>query len=341
VERVGARAGSASALVVLESVPALRSTTNPYIHQLVDAIATRADVELFSWRRALVGRFDVFHVHWPELLSRGSGPLKTFGKQLLTWVFQTRIALQRKPVVRTAHNVAPHESGSRFERRLLARWDSLTTAWVTLNEQTPLPPGAHRVVVPHGHYTDYYAHLPQSEPTPGRIAAIGQIRGYKGTGDLVRVFRELDVPDARLIVAGAARTAALRDELIALAGPDTRISLEFGFVDDDRLVEIVTSSSLIALPYAAMHNSGALILALSLRRPVLAPRNDVTDALAAEVGEEWVRRYDQMLTADVLADAVRAGVPEGAPDLSARGWEEAGRAHVALFEQICLKELSR
>lgn len=320
-------------LVVMESVPALRSTTNPYLHQLVDALAPFATVELFTWRRALAGRYDVFHVHWPELLSRGTSVPKTWAKRALTWLLQTRIARTRTALVRTAHNLEPHEGGSAAERYLLRRWDRLTTAWVVLNEATPLPDAALTRLIPHGHYADHYAAHRPAAPIAGRIGFVGQVRPYKGVEALLRAFAELDDPRSSLVIAGAVRTEALREELEGIARTDDRIIVEAGYVTDARLVEVVTSSSLVALPYVSMHNSGALLLALSLRRPVLAPRNVVTDALAKEVGEAWLRLYDGTLSRDVLAAASQAGVPDGSPDLSRRDWADAGRAHVALFEE--------
>lgn len=57
-------------IVVLQSFRTPRPTTNPYIVMLGETLRTTPGVVLlnFSWRRALFGRFDVFHVHWPEIL---------------------------------------------------------------------------------------------------------------------------------------------------------------------------------------------------------------------------------------------------------------------------------
>lgn len=315
----------------MESLPQLRTTTNPYLHQLIDSLSPLVAVELFDWRRALTGRFDVFHVHWPELLSRGGSPVKTLGKRALTWLLQTRIAITGKPVVRTVHNIQPHEAGTRTERYLLRRWDRLTTAWIVLNEDTPLPTSAPHRVIPHGHYSDFYAHHERSAAKPGRLAAVGQIRPYKGVETLLQVFSRLEDREASLVVAGAVGSPQLGAKLRRLAHHDDRIRLDFGFVDDDRLVETVTSASLVVLPYASMHNSGALILALSLGRPVLAPRNAVTDRIADEVGDGWVHRYEGELHASDIANALAAGLPAEGPDLSARDWPTAGRMHHEVF----------
>ena len=59
-------------------------------------------------------------------------------------------------------------------------------------------------------------------------------------------------------------------------------------------------------------------------------------ALAAEVGEAWVRRYPGELTTEVLLhalEAVRDDPPTGRPDLSAREWTAVGAEHVGAYRR--------
>jgi beta-1,4-mannosyltransferase len=124
--------------------------------------------------------------------------------------------------------------------------------------------------------------------------------------------------------------------VIDLAGDDTRITLQFGFISDTELVDIVSSAELMVLPYRFMHNSGAAIAALSIGRPVLVPANPVNDELSLEVGAGWVFQFDGELTADALAHAiaaVRASTRTARPDLSARDWLPIGAAHVAAYRR--------
>ena len=46
-----------------------------YVDQIVDGAAPDVRIRYFSWRAALLGRYDVFHVHWPELMIRGAEPV--------------------------------------------------------------------------------------------------------------------------------------------------------------------------------------------------------------------------------------------------------------------------
>jgi beta-1,4-mannosyltransferase len=97
------------------------------------------------------------------------------------------------------------------------------------------------------------------------------------------------------------------------------------------------------LPYREMHNSGSVLAALSLDRPVLVPANEVNELLAAEVGEPWVLMYDD-LTTDVIESAftrIREQPPQGTPDLSRREWSAAGADHLAAFQEALRRRKGR
>lgn len=326
-------------LRVLQSFPEPRPTTNPYIVQLRRSLDALDDVELitFGWRRALRGRYDVFHVHWPETLVSGRGP-KALARQVLFLLLMFRLSVRRTAVVRTAHNLAPQEQVPRRVRFLLRRAERRTTLYVRINEDTPLPEGAASATIVHGHYRDWFAGLPRPRQRAGQLAFVGLIRQYKDVPGLVTAFRSTagSAPDARLDVAGAPRTEELAAAVRAAAHGDPRVSLCLRHLDDAELVDVVVRSQLVVLPYREMHNSGAALLALSLDRPVLVPDNDVTRRLADEVGPEWVLRFPGRLDGQQLLEGLAAAgrLPADArPDLGRRGWDAAGAEHLAAYRR--------
>ncbi len=328
---------SSSPLVVLASFPAPRPTTNPYIVMLADALRATPGVELqtFSWKTALLGRFDVFHVHWPELLMRGHSPLKTLGRVLLTALLLLKLRLTRTPIVRTAHNVATHEEAPPVIRRLLGVIDRRTAVWIAINEETPLSAGAERRVILHGHYRGWYSRFPAPPSVPGRLAYFGLIRPYKNVEGLLRAFRSLEGEQLTLEVAGSP-TVELRPAIEELAAEDPRVRASLSYVPDEDLARIVGEAELVVLPYREMLNSGGLLLALSLDRPVLVPAAPANDRIAAEVGPGWVVTYTGELTSAVLADAlaqVRAHPAPQRPDLSRREWDAAGVQHAEAYSR--------
>jgi beta-1,4-mannosyltransferase len=56
--------------VVLQSTGRPDDTTNPYLVQLLRALPDTVEVRYFSVCDALLSRYDLFHVHWPEYLIR-------------------------------------------------------------------------------------------------------------------------------------------------------------------------------------------------------------------------------------------------------------------------------
>ena len=270
----------------------------------------------FSWRTALFGRYDVLHVHWPELLMRGVDRPRTWARHVLCTLLLARLRLRRTAVVRTVHNVEPHETGSRFERALLAWFDRSTTHWITLTSSTALPAGRTSTVIPHGHYREWFAEYQVPATVPDRLLFFGLVRSYKGVLSLVETSRDWPEPRATLHVLGRPHPPSYGAEVEACAAPDDRVRLVLEHVDDATLAEEIGQAELVVLPYREMRNSGALLLALSLGRPVLAPVTPTTAEIADEVGPGWVISDDPPLTAGVLATALgevrsnaRASVP--------------------------------
>jgi beta-1,4-mannosyltransferase len=319
---------------VLQSFPSESATTNPYVLQLSQELGRDHTVIGFSWPRALLGRYDVFHAHWPEALLHGSTPGRSLAKRLLFRALLSRLKLQRIAVVRTVHNVRSHEQAPANEERLLDRFDRRTDLCIRLNDTTVVLPGVLVRTISHGHYRDWYARIPPAERVAGRVLFFGLIRPYKGVDTLITAFSELvaaeNSPALSLHIVGRPYTEEIGDALERRVGGVDGIRLRLGHASEEVLATEIFESTLVALPYREMHNSGAVLLALSLGRPVLVPSNVVTEDLREEVGDDWIQTYPGDFSADVLAGALaRAqGIVHGAlPDLSRRDWPAIGRAH--------------
>lgn len=320
-------------VVVLESFGPPHGRNNPYFLLLVDSFPDEVTLHYFSWRQALVGRYDVFHVHWPEVVLRGQTPTKSAIRLVLYVLVLVRMRLQGKALVRTLHNLAPHEPVTWIQDRVIRLSDRWTTAWITLSDRIAPPTPAPTVVAPHGHFRDWYA-TPPRPSVPGRLLFTGRIRRYKGVDRLLAAFAALDDATASLHVVGRTEDAALAGDLVAASRADPRLEVDDDFVADDVLAREVHEAELVVLPFVEMTNSSSLLLALSLDRPVLVPRLPATEELAAEVGPGWVLIYDGPLTAATLADAlatVRQPGRAGRPDLSGREWGPIGALHAEAF----------
>jgi glycosyltransferase involved in cell wall biosynthesis len=338
VLRSRSRQGANDQIRVLESFPPPSSSTNPYITQLARALDHEPGLHLlfFSWRTALLGRYDLVHLHWPETLLRGSSPLRRAVRVLLAALLCLRLSVTRTPVVRTWHNLDRPSGLSRVDHLLLSVLDRRTGLRILLNDFTPAPAGTSSVTIRHGHYRDWFSELPREQPTRGRLTFVGRVRPYKGVEHLIEVFSRLHDPQLTLYLAGLPSSEEVAEVVTRMAAEDPRVEVSLAYVDDAALVAAVTKAQLVVLPYRHMHNSGAVLAALSLDRPVLVPENDVNRSLSDEVGPGWVHTYDGDLRPEHLQATLRLlddAPPSGRPDLSDREWAGAGRAHLLAFRQ--------
>lgn len=319
-------------LIVLQSIRELRTTTNPYVVQLVRDLAATDGLRVvtFSWRTALLGRWDVLHVHWPELVVRRGSRARTAAGMVLLLVLLLRVRLGRKALVRTVHNVTPHEPGLPGEAALLALLDRWTTTAVVLDEAVRPRGSTPTTLIPHGDYTQWFAAHEVPASVPGRLLTFGLIRPYKGVERLGSAFAALTDPAATLAVVGRPINEAMAAEVRAIAEADPRVSVALGHADDAALAASIGQAELVVLPYTTMANSGAVLLALSLGRPVLVADNPLNRGLAAEVGPGWVHLFSGEIDVDDLTRAlaaVREGGRAAHPDLSRRTWDVVTAAH--------------
>lgn len=323
---------------IIESFGSPRPTTNPYITMLGESLEQTPGVVLlrFSWRDALTAKYDVIHFHWPEALLDGRTWYTRRGKDLAFFLLLLRIRLRRVAVVRTVHNLDLPQGLPVVRRQLVSLCNEMTTLRIAINPATPEESGIAQHLIPHGHYSDWFATMPRHDQIQGRIAFTGLIRRYKGVENLVHCFKQTadDHTELSLSITGKPSSPQLADIVQNAASADERICFSFGYVPEEALVAAITEAELVVLPYQFMHNSGSALAALSLHRPVLVPRNEANELLSREVGPGWVYLYDGEITAEDLTSSLtnlRSSPPPAKPDLSERDWSAAGRRHRRAF----------
>lgn len=318
---------------VLQSVNPPRATTNPYLTQLGRELQQRTSMNYFTWRRALLGSYDVLHVHWPEILLRGAGRPRDLIRRPLLALLTVRLSWSRRTaLVRTLHNLSPHEPPGRLDRALLAAFNRQTDLWIDINGHLEPPSSAPVVTIPHAHYRDWYADAPRYDREPHRLLFFGHLRRYKGIPELLGSFGAV-APDASLHIVGQVHDEEIASVVRTAVDSDSRVTADLSYVSDETLSAEIGRSSLVVLPYREFENSGALLLALSLDRPVLVPQSPLTSSLAAEVGPGWVTTYSGPLTAATLQQALTdSAAMTGRPRFQNRDWAEIGQAHVAAYE---------
>lgn len=336
-----------------------RGLVNPYLRIVFGDPAFAEGATVGGLAGALLGGARNLHLHWPEAplhgrLSRRSEAAADAAYRLLV-AAADRVRGRGGRVVWTAHNLAPHglpapHAGRVFERwgpRLLARVDTVVAMSAAgagaVRTALPAVAGARVVLVPHPHYRGVYG-VPDPRDVRARhgippaahlTVAAGLIRPYKGIPALVAAFATAARADEWLLVAGACHDPAHRAEVaraVAAAGP--RVRLAVAPLDDADFAATVAAGDLFAGNFDAVLNSGSVLAALSLDRPVLAPASAPLAELRDQVGAGWLSLFDAPLDAATLRrhlDLLRAAPRTARPDLAANDPATVARAHLALY----------
>ena len=297
-----------------------KHSANPYTQLLYTGMEPRATVDEFS-AAALRHRYAVWHVHWPESLLNIRNRQKAAFKLNVFLAAVNLIKWRGGKIIWTMHNFKAHDDlHPDLEARFWRRWIPLVDGAISLSE-TGLATGLETcprlrdlptAVIPHGHYRDQYPRAEvQDRESMGAASAsrsilfFGAIRQYKNVDGLVRAFRSISDPQAKLWVVGRPSSAALSDAIQREASGDSRIRLVFEFVKDEDVAKYMQAADLVVLPYRSILNSGSALLALSFDRPVLVPNLGSMGDLRNDFGEKWVRTFDGELGPEALNSALK------------------------------------
>lgn len=344
------RPGDNQRVRVLSSPGRWEQGDNPVFQLLFGSYGDSVELVNFTWWRAFKGSYDVLHLHWPEYLMRDSRRIKKTVKQLLFafLIFKTQVF--NIPTIWTVHNDEPHEAGGSLESALFERWGKTVTHKVHLSEwaasHDPFP-SERCTVIRHGHYIPVLnqEHSPKNRlhPLGPRLLFFGFLRPYKGIENLIEAFGSIrsERPgigaNPSLRIVGKAISVEYGLELGKQAMSCTTIELTDTFLNNEELEKEIDETDLVILPYSRMYNSGAVLLSLSVGRPVLVPESPTMKELQAEVGSNWVRMYVPPLNSAHLNREIKWLSERGLvqdPVLSGRGWFEIGEAYTALFVKL-------
>jgi beta-1,4-mannosyltransferase len=230
------------------------------------------------------GKGDIVHLHWPSYSYQASVFALTIVKSLL---FASLLLFFRCKGVRlfwTVHNVWPHSGKT--------RWDYLMRKFIlivchrafvlseTVKQEVAATFGVQAgklVVTPHGHYVDAYVGKGTDirrrfgiSPDRFLFLFIGRINPYKGVDQLVEAFSSLKLESSELLIAGQVDSGYSLNFIDRTN--DGTIKVYPHFVDDHELADFLRAADVIVLPYQQITTSGSAILALSYKKPVVAPQ---------------------------------------------------------------------
>jgi glycosyltransferase involved in cell wall biosynthesis len=294
----------------------------------------------------------VVHFHWPSEIyaSRDREDAK---RRLKLWPGFLAEVGKRCPIVWTVHNLFPHDS--RFpdldwdaRRILIAHCKHLTVHCNRARdlleaEFGPLPPVS---VLPHPNYSAEYPEPPDRQsarralrmsPDTFLFLMFGRIRDYKGIESALAAFRDIELPHARLHVAGWSAGLDLAP-VQRHAYEDPRITLHDERVPVELVAKLFAAADISLHCYKDILTSGSIPLAQSMGTAVIAPR---VGCLEEMVPESCGILYDPQDSAGLKAAMLEAMVAdvaqmgrEGRNFIANRTVQNFARELLALYRSL-------
>ena len=348
--------GATHAMRILASPAFSNERVNPYNALLYREMQKLGvPVDEYSHRKAVLEPYDIVHFHWPDGYMNERGFFKAWQRIALFVLIITLLKLKGTKVVWTAHNVAPHDAfrpalSQRFMNWFIQRCDGLIfmseDSKNAFFKQYQAPQQLKYAIIPHGHYRNSYpAAIDQQQakatlgllPDKKVLLFFGMIKPYNNVDTLIKVFNQAQLEQYTLVVAGSPETSALANDIkhLAESNPDVHVFLRF--IPDNELHTYLSAADIVVLPYKAIFNSGALLLALSFDKPVIAPHIGAMVVLQKQLGEQWIHSYRDDFQTQTLQQAIAqletAERPAVCP-LDEYNWDHLADATVKLYQRL-------
>jgi beta-1,4-mannosyltransferase len=318
---------------------------NPYLTLLFSEVSRYGvQISALSGRSSLLARHDIIHFHWPEWLVRWK-TARTASFDIVTSLSLLWLARRRgAAVVWTGHNLEPHELPRPwlwriFQAYFLSQIDLLISfgngATELLVDRYPRLARIPAVVIPHGHYRDYYTAPPDAAAFRERLGldqrpvllCFGLIKPYKNIPAIIRAWKKLPVPRPQLVVAGRPAGPELEAAIRSEADGAKDVHLLLRFISDDEVPTLFAAADAVLMPYAARSalNSGAAHLALSLGRPAVLNDTAANRDLQEIFGRDWVCLCDGTPDDALRVALATVATPRAqAPDISVIDYARLG-----------------
>lgn len=303
-----------------------RKISHPYL-QLLHAQLMNKNVEIYECENRLdlvkgLRKVDIVHLHWIEgYFTVLNHKYFTLLKSLVFinyLIFVKYIA--RKKIVITLHNLLPHENQyPTIQHKTFELSLKLANAIIVHNNySTKMACRMYNIdekkvwVIPHGAFGSYYPNHISKEEARGRlkiskskfvILSFGAIREYKGIEELLNIMDNLLIheKDLFIVIAGACNDDNLKRRLTEFSNKFKQNSLvRVEYIPDEDIQIFMNASDVGVLPYREITTSGALLLYMSFKKPVIVPDLEPMKELLQEAGIYYNHRSNKDLQRTIL-----------------------------------------
>lgn len=234
-------------------------------------------------------RPEILHLHWQHPFLLGGTKLKTILKSVSFMSELLVLKLVGIKLIWTVHNIVNHEkrfsSLELFFNKFIARLcDRVivhsSSAKNEVMEAFKIDKSSQIVVIPHGNYIDYYENIISKSEARKKLKLssenkiflyFGTIRPYKGIPELIEAFKNLNPLNLILLIVGQPYNSQIAENILKRCEGIKNIRSIFKFILPEEIQIYMNAADVVVLPYQRILTSGAVILAMSFAKPIIAP----------------------------------------------------------------------
>lgn len=212
-------------------------------------------------------------------------------------------------------------------------------------------------IIPHGNYIENNFKPISSEEgktllqlgmNQKVVLFFGQIKHVKGLDLLIEAMTAVirDIPEAILVIAGRPWKTdfSMYEKLIDKVGIRSHCILHIRFIEDEKILPYFAAADIIVLPYRKIYQSGVILMAMSLGKPVLVSdlpgmREIITDEENGYVfAKESINSLSNKLIKILRNDQERAAVAANGYKYVKQyhDWAEVGRQTANVYREIMM-----
>jgi len=259
-------------------------------------------------------KFDWLYLYWSEQLYAAKEPHKR-AEQFERFI---KILLKLKKrgirILWTMNNEFPHEADDvEFHKQAYAKIIELSdlihvhfAAAVEHLKQTYQVDARKIVVVPHGHYSNYYGTpIPKAEARqifgipPEAIVMLnfGYLRKYKGIEEAIASFHETQNPRLYFLIAGEPADENIVEYFENERRRNPRLIMQLSKIKEKDFVPLLSAADSFMFPSRTFFTSGSIMLALTYNLPFIAiPKNHTLYFLGKSFFKPWQPADKKRLT---------------------------------------------
>lgn len=259
---------------------------------------------------------DILHIHWPNQSMKSKNKFYTFLKSTSFICIIFLLRLSGIKIIWTVHNISEHDtkfkSTEMFFNTILAKLCNRLIVHCTSakNEVLKNYKGIEDnliAIIPHGNYIRLYKNTLTMSDSRRKLNIsedeivflyFGQIRPYKGIIELVNSFKRLNHDKSKLLIVGKPIDKQITMDILEDCKNTNNIKNILEFIPDNDIQIYMNAADVVVLPYKDILTSGALLLAMSFGKPVIAPNiGCITDILDDKGGILYKKDDDELFEA--------------------------------------------